>query len=107
MISLAISSIAQPTAIGFVKKWNPPTAGYKSVQRITVEVEKMRGGQVRTVVGHLWKVCRGVTLRDVAETAANRRLDHQIDVCVGDQSQLDVGQLQRQLQCHVRKAGEV
>ena len=64
----------------------------------------MRGGQVRTVVGHLWKVCRGVTLRDVAETAANRRLDHQIDVWVGDQSQLDVGQLQRQLQCRVRKA---
>jgi len=63
----------------------------------------VRRRQVGTIVGHREKFGEGVALSDVAEPAANGRFDHEIDVRINYQLQLDLGHLQCELQGH---AGE-
>ena len=67
----------------------------------------MRRQQVGTVVVHRREVGNGVTLCHIAEPAVNARFDHQVDVWVGYQLQLDLSHLQCELQYHTGETVEV
>ena len=63
-----------------------------AIQRVAVEIEKMQSRQIWMVVGNAGKICLGMLLSDVAQSATYSGLDHK----VRNQFQVDISDLQYQ-----------